>query len=310
MTEKKEEVKIWPHMGIETETYPLSVAFHPDGNLIAVGTREKTVKITDIKQLKTIQLMQQEYAIHAVEWSPNGEYLAVGSLDGPLKIIQTSDWSVYKELDKESEALTISWSSNGKFLVVGSNRFFSRDFIDLWDTSTWTKIKADVKLPYMASFSSDSEFLAITYETFGIEVLTTKDFSRVKLLEFSTSDMIANIASPVWSPDGAFLAACNDEGYVQIWNTSTWEIIFSEKLLGVWDEGRYRAAFSPDNKFLAIGGVSNPKLLSTKDWQVIAVFKDVYTEDVLDFSWHPNSKYLAIADQHEHEVNIFEIELK
>ncbi|MHA1814537.1 MAG: WD40 repeat domain-containing protein, partial [Candidatus Heimdallarchaeaceae archaeon] len=262
------------------------------------------------KQLKTIQLLQQEFAIHAVEWSPNGEYLAVGSLDGPLKIYLRSDWSLYKQLEDESQALTISWSSNGEFLVAGSNSFFDRDYIDLWDTTSWIKLKSEIKLPYMASFSPNSELLAITYETYGIEVLATKDFTRIKLLEFSISGMIANIESPVWSPDGAFLAACNDEGYVQIWNTSTWQVIFSEKLLGVWDEGRYRAAFSPDNKFLAIGGVSKPMLLSTKDWKVVAVFENVYTEDVLDFSWHPSSKYLAITEQHEHEANIYEIEIK
>jgi len=308
MTEKKEEVKIWPYMGIETDTYPLSVAFSPDGNFVAVGTREKTLIIVDDKQLKTIQKLQQDHSVHAVEWSPDGKYLAVGSLDGPLKILQTSDWSVYKELEDESEALTLSWSSNGKYLVAGSNRWSDdRLYMDLWDTSTWSKIKTKVKLPYMASFSPDSKHLATIYDTYGIEILTTKDFTRVKLLEFSTSDMVANNESPAWSPDGVFLAACNDEGYVQIWDTSNWQIVFSKKLLGVWDEGRYRVAFSPDNRFLAIGGVSNPKLLSTKDWQVVAVFEDVYTEDVLDFSWHPSSKYLAIADQHDHCVNIFEL---
>ncbi|MBN1330673.1 MAG: hypothetical protein JXA54_14460 [Candidatus Heimdallarchaeota archaeon] len=304
-----EEPKVWSYMEYKPEGNALSVAYSLDGNFIAIGTQSGQILIIDDSKLEVIQELLCGYPVHALTFSPNGKFLASSGLDGSLIIWSIENWSKFKTFGIDSEALIISWSSNNQFLTLGSNSSSdNRPFIDIWEINSWTKLKKEVKMPYYVAFSPDSKFLAIDYETTGIEILSVPDFKRIVLLDLSdTSEYIQNISSPAWSVDGQFLAACTDEGRVRIWRTSDWSIITTLELHRAWDEGEYRVAFSPDNRFLISGGVGHPKLLSIKTWKVVYEFEDVFSEDVLAFSWHPTSKYLAIVSGNYQPVTIWEI---
>jgi len=62
MTEKKEEVKIWPYMGIDTDTYPLSVASTSIGlGMVAIGTyhQDKMDRLVNVEG-------QDEFVVYIV----------------------------------------------------------------------------------------------------------------------------------------------------------------------------------------------------------------------------------------------------
>ena len=296
-------------MGIATETYPLSVAFSPDGDLVAIGTNDKTVIIFNFQRLKVVQELPFDYSIYAVEWSPDGKYLAIGGIDGPILILQVNDWSIKKTLPDSDGAMNLSWSNDSQYLAVGSWSCSDTKKAEVWLTSNWTRLETNNDyLPRYVHFSPDSMFLAITYKLDGIEILSVPDFKRIALLDFSDSDKYVDIYSPFWSENGLFIAASCGDGRTRIWRTSDWSIIHTILLHGYWEDAEYRVAFSPDNRFLISGGFGTPKLVSVATGREIYEFKNISTEDVLAFSWHPSSKYVAIIDQHDHAVNIFEIE--
>lgn len=295
-------------MEIDAETYAICVSFSPDRNLIAVGTKEKTVLVVDIDKLDTIQKLEFDYSIYAVEWSPDGKYLAIGGINGPITIWQTKDWKIKITVKDSKGAMNLSWSNDGGYLAVGSWYCSGDKKAEVWSTENWTRVKSNNDyLPRYIGFSPDSKFLAIQYKLEGIEILSVPDFSRVVLLDFSDSEKHVDIYSPAWSANGLYIAASCGDGRIRIWYTDDWSPVKTLNLHGYWEDAQYRVAFSPDNRFLASGGQSSPKLLTQDNWQEVYEFNKIFTEDILEFSWHPNSKYLAIVSQHDKNVRIWEI---
>ncbi len=309
MTNSNKKVKVYPYMDIKTETYPLCVAFSPIGNLVAVGTKEKTVIILDEKKLVIIQKLQLNHSVYAVEWSPDGKVLATGGIHLPIILWNTETWEQQLVVENSIEAMNLSWSSDGKYLVSGSFSFTDdKPYLDIWQTKDWLKIQTRVIRSRYVAFSPDSKYLAIQYELDGIEILSVPDFNRVAFLDFSDSEKNVDIYSPSWNSNGKYIAASCGDGRIRIWKISDWSVEQTLQLHDYWKDAEYRVAFSPNNRFLVSGGQGSPKLISIETWQVTYEFDDILTEDVLDFSWHPSSKYLAIASQHDHCVVIFEIE--
>lgn len=290
------------------EKYGHCLAYSPDGTMLAIGMEDNKVEILHTEKLEILHKLSHDYSVHTVEWSPDGKFLATGGINGSIQIWDTLEWRVVKLLPNSKGAMNLSWSSNSKYLAVGTFYCSGEKAVDIWTTSDWTKIptKNDYA-PRDVSFSPNNSYLALNYFTLGVEILSVSSFTRSTFLDFSGSEMAVNISSPVWSIDSSFLAACSDDGRVRVWETADWATLFTKKINGSWDEGMYRAAFSPDNRFLVTGGVGTPKLLSTIDWQIVFDFKESFSEDILDFSWHPSSKFLAIVSSMKNPVLIWKI---
>jgi WD40 repeat protein len=56
--------------------FVMSVAFNPDGNLLASGGNDSKVRIYDVATAKEIKVLDGGYLVQVVAFSPNGKYLA------------------------------------------------------------------------------------------------------------------------------------------------------------------------------------------------------------------------------------------
>ncbi len=102
-----------------------SVAFSPDGKLLAAGNRYGTVRVWDVATRKeTITLKGFMGDVWSVAFSPDGKTLAAVDTDwkkpGAVKLYDTGTWKERASLPHPGEILCVAFSPDGKWLATGS----------------------------------------------------------------------------------------------------------------------------------------------------------------------------------------------
>jgi len=77
-----------------------SVAFSPDGKLIAAGARTKVIicNVQSGKEIQTLTGHEKGGYVDSVAFSPNGKLIASGSRDKTIKIWNTESWTKIQTL--------------------------------------------------------------------------------------------------------------------------------------------------------------------------------------------------------------------
>ncbi len=111
----------------------VTVAVHPDGNWIATGSRDNTVRVVEA----STGALAAEFTGHTdnvsvVAFSPDGQLLATGSWDHTVTLVQTDTWKATRLAAADKGAITaLAWSKDSKQLLAGGRNgtltLWSRD---------------------------------------------------------------------------------------------------------------------------------------------------------------------------------------
>jgi WD40 repeat protein len=72
--------------------YVRSVAFSPDGRLLASGSRDETIKLWEVASGRLVRTLSGHTSwVESVAFSPDGRLLASGSVDTTIKLWGISD---------------------------------------------------------------------------------------------------------------------------------------------------------------------------------------------------------------------------
>ncbi len=119
-----QHVKLWQvstHTEIATlrhDTYVWGLAFSPNGQFLAVGDSEGSVKIWDVQERQIISEFEGDANyVYTVSFSPDGRTLASAGYDGEIKLWSTSNWSLLGTLQNRGTVYTLDFSPDSRLLA-------------------------------------------------------------------------------------------------------------------------------------------------------------------------------------------------
>jgi WD40 repeat protein len=282
-----------------------SVEFSPDGNWLASGSVDSTIKVWNKENGTLVFNLKQPSGVTNLSYSPDGNYLATAAYDSKVRLWKLPEGRLVNEFSGHKGTVwSVSFSPDGKTLAsCGEDAT-----IKLWDieSSQLTgTLKGHTRNIWDVKFSPDGSKIASGSYDKTVKIWNAKNGQLIQTLA-AHSEAIVSLA---FSHNGQTLASTSDDRSIKLWSTVDWHLI---KNLVV-PEHIQAVDFSPDDKMLVTGGRDKPvvgeflqnffgdskynKGVSMRLWDVqtgklLQTFSQ-HANDVNDVSFSPDGKWIA-----------------
>ena len=126
-----------------------SVSFSPDGQWIASGSEDKTVKIWSVESGECVTTFNgHSLSVSSVSFSPDGASIVSGSHDNTVKVWSVESGECVTLNGHSYGVLSVSFSPDGKHVASGS---FDKT-VKVWKRTTVTVVDPVIELPCKHSF--------------------------------------------------------------------------------------------------------------------------------------------------------------
>ena len=268
-----------------------SIAFSPDGQILAAGLSDGSVHLWDVNSGEEIGQPRLGHSarVFAVAFSPDGGILASGGHDDTLLLwdVETGEL-LYEPFTEHSDSiLSLVFDPGGNMLASSS---MDHDII-LWELGRGSLPKLHSDSIISLAFNPDSTLLASSANDNSIrfwDIQSRQPHGQpITGLDSSQSNL-------AFSPDGDFLATFCDG--ICLWD------VHSSSLLMKWNANSElypsQLAFNPQGEMLATGdGGGNIRLWNTADGSQIGQTMPAFEGEVfaLGFSGDGNTLFAANA---------------
>ena len=278
----------------------LTVAYSPDGQLLATGDVNGEIQFWDIATGEPILSCTGHAGwVHGIVFSPDGKLLGSASSDQTVKLWDTFDGSCVKTLTGHQQRVrSIAWSPDGKLLASGS----SDATIRLWNIHSGeclNILSGHQSYVWSVAFSPDGTMIASGSEDKSIRLWdrTTGECQQILVGHHLWVRSIA------FSPDGKLLASGSGDRTIKIWDLGTGKC--SNTLTGHTQRLR-SIAFSPDGKLLASGsGDRTVRLWHVADGKCLKTLHGHHSL-LTSIAFSPDSTNLATGSE-DRSVRLWEV---
>ncbi len=271
-----------------------SVAFSPDGKIVAIGNSDGNIYLSDLntEKLKFILTGHSE-DVQRVVFSPDGRTLASSSyLDETVRIWNVDTGEHRRTLTEHTGDIEgLAFSPDGKTLASSGS---GDGTIRFWDVHTGDEkhaVRGHTDDIFSVAFNPDGKSVASGYADGSIrfwdaetgrhlktfkqpnydasplvfsldgKTLACADGLNIRLQDAGTGEEKMRLTGHTWgthsmalSPDGDILASGSEDTTIRLWDMHTGE---HKRTLNGHKHRVYSVAFSPDGKTLASGSDDN-----------------------------------------------------
>ncbi|WP_392480738.1 NB-ARC domain-containing protein [Nostoc sp. C110] len=232
---------------VETLGGIFSVAFSPNGKLLATGDTNNEIRlyqVVDGQQMLTCR--GHAGWVRSVTFSPDGDIIASGSDDQTVKLWNVSTGQCVANLQGHSSGIqSIAFSTNGHILASSSED----KTVKFWNTDTglcFNTLSVDDYSVWSIAFSPDGYTVVTGNDNHTLNLWDINTGKCIKILEGHTN----RVHSVSFSADGHILASASHDHTVKLWNVDTGQCYLT--LQGHTDSV-HSVTFSLDGHIIASG---------------------------------------------------------
>ena len=264
-----------------------SVAFAPDGNTLASGSYDTTIKLWDARSGEILRTLEGHTSgVLSVAFVPDGNTLASSSLDTTIKLWDAHGGEVLRTLEGHTnEVRSVVFAPDGKRLASGSGD----KTIKLWDARSGALLRTlegHTSAVRSVAFAPDGSTLASVSWDNAIKLWDARSGETLRTLESHTG----SVRSVAFAPDGQTLASGSWDNTIKLWDVSSGELL---RTLEGHTDSVVSVAFAPDGKTLTSGSWDNTiKLWDARSGELLHTLEG-HRADVISVAFTPDGQALA-----------------
>ncbi len=279
----------------------VSVAYSPDGQTIAAGSDDHTIRLWNADTGAHIRTLQgHTNRVKSVAYSPDGLTIASGSNDKTVRIWNADTGAHIRTLQGHTNwVFSAAYSPDGRTLASSS----ADDTIRIWNANTGAHLRTlrgdTSNVFYSAAYSPDGQTIASGGDDNTIHIWNANTGAHLRTLQGHT----APVNSVAYSPDGQTIASGGDDYKVRIWNANTGALIRTLQGHMNWVSS---VAYSPDGQTIAAGSGDNTIWTWNADTgEHLATFRG-HTDMVRSVAYSPDGQTIASGSS-DNTIRIWDI---
>ena len=284
----------------ETLSGVVSVAFSPDGKILATGDVNGRIclwQVADGKQLLTFQ--GHTGWVWSVAFSPDGQTLASCCHDSLVRLWDRKTGETLRVLHGHTSGVrSVTFSADGRTLASGSLDSSIRLW-DLRDGHCLNALHGHTSAVRSVTFSPDGRTLASGSDDSSVRLWDIRDGQCLLVLS-GHGDRVCSVS---FSSDGRTLASGSDDSSVRLWDVRNGQCL---NALHGHTSGVWAVAWSPDGRTLASG--SNDSWVRLWDVQTSEALRALHghISAVRSVAWSPDGRTLA-SGSNDSSVRLWDV---